>query len=195
MGNRGELHDNEGHIVRQWKRKAWVICQLSYKGWKRNPLMQPGKYTELFFFDEATALSAGHRPCGTCRGEWYAKFKAHWLTANGLALDTSADGMDKLMHAERTSRSGRGIWTRTLNSLPRGVLVTFDESACLWTGSTLRQWTTHGYGDDLWPQASSTSVVLLTPPSIVNAIQAGYEVQIHPSASETDGNLSRSRVR
>ena len=29
--------------------------------------MQPGRFTELFFLDEATAFAAGHRPCALCR--------------------------------------------------------------------------------------------------------------------------------
>jgi hypothetical protein len=85
MGNRGEIHDHKGEIVRQFKTKSWVTCRLSYKGWSRKPLMQPGRYTELFFLDEATALSAGHRPCAMCRNAEYASFKTHWLRANGFA--------------------------------------------------------------------------------------------------------------
>ena len=61
MGNRGCLHDDGGHIVRQSARDAWVTCLLSFKDRQRQ-IMQPGHYTELFFLDEATALAAGHRP-------------------------------------------------------------------------------------------------------------------------------------
>ena len=40
--------------------------------------MQPGRFTELFFLDEATALAAGHRPCASCRREDYDRFTALW---------------------------------------------------------------------------------------------------------------------
>lgn len=63
MGNRGCIHDASGVITKRWSRKAWVICLLEYKG-RHRQIMAPGRYTELFFLDEATALAAGHRPCG-----------------------------------------------------------------------------------------------------------------------------------
>ena len=46
-------------------------------------LMQPGKFTELFFLDEATAFAAGHRPCALCRREDYNRFLE--LTGAGSA--------------------------------------------------------------------------------------------------------------
>ena len=71
MGNRGALHDAHGQLTSQrWTRNAWVICRLSFNGRQRQ-LMAPGKYTELFFLDEATALAAGHRACATCRRDEY----------------------------------------------------------------------------------------------------------------------------
>ena len=62
MGNRGVLHDAEGHIKRPWQVKRWIVCVLEFRGRKRT-VMTPNSYTELFFLDEATALAAGHRPC------------------------------------------------------------------------------------------------------------------------------------
>ena len=43
--------------------KRWIACRLEFRGWHRSPLLQPGRFTELFFLDEATAFAAGHRPC------------------------------------------------------------------------------------------------------------------------------------
>src|SRR5579872_7606058 len=62
MGNRGMLHDDEGRIKRPWLLKRWIVCELEFRGRKRE-VMSPGRYTELFFLDEATAFAAGHRPC------------------------------------------------------------------------------------------------------------------------------------
>jgi hypothetical protein len=66
MGERGVLHDDEGRIRRAWQLKRWIVCVLEFRGRKRR-VMTPGRYTELFFLDEATALAAGHRPCAECR--------------------------------------------------------------------------------------------------------------------------------
>ena len=61
MGNRGCLHDAGEHPLRQYQGRRWIMCVLDFKGRTRAP-MPAGKYTSLFFLDEATALAAGHRP-------------------------------------------------------------------------------------------------------------------------------------
>ena len=81
MGTRGNIHNAERKIVRQFKLKAWITCRLEFKGRKRQ-MMMPNLYTELFFLDEATAFAAGHRPCCECRREDYNNFKAAWLKGN-----------------------------------------------------------------------------------------------------------------
>ena len=85
MGNRGCLHDQHRALSgRRWTTRAWVTCLLSFKG-RRRQLMRPGHYTELFFLDEATALSAGHRPCAECRREAFRRFVDGWATGAGRA--------------------------------------------------------------------------------------------------------------
>ncbi len=157
-------------------------AQLSYKGWSLKPLMQPGRYTELFFLDEATALSAGHRPCGQCRKPAYTLFKSHWLQSNSRPSDTTIADVDKALHAERTNRSDDGDWLRPLDSLPSGVLVHWNTSVHLWNGAELRQWPPTGYGAATDVAKPSMLVLLRTPPSVVNAIAAGYTIQMHPTA-------------
>ncbi|MBT4289856.1 MAG: hypothetical protein HOD92_21225 [Deltaproteobacteria bacterium] len=65
LGNRGILHNENRQVVKNHQHQNWVTCLLEFKERKRE-LMSPHHYTELFFLDEATALSAGHRPCGEC---------------------------------------------------------------------------------------------------------------------------------
>src|SRR6516162_1328107 len=77
MGNRGVLHDAAGHGRRAWQMKRWLVCVLDFRGRKR-PVMTPGRYTELFFLDEATALAAGHRPCAECRHIRFIAFCNAW---------------------------------------------------------------------------------------------------------------------
>ena len=75
-GNRGCLHDAEGRIRRRYAVKRWIACRLEFKDWRRAKLLQPGRFTELFFLDEATAFAAGHRPCALCRRADYDRFAA-----------------------------------------------------------------------------------------------------------------------
>src|SRR5204863_9969204 len=92
-GNRGVLHDDDGRIVRNWQVKRWIACVLEFKG-RRRPLLRPGRFTELFFLDEATAFAAGHRPCAECRRADYARV----LELTGARGD---DELDARLNEER----------------------------------------------------------------------------------------------
>ena len=97
MGNRGCLHDDHDHPVRQYQGRRWIICVLDFKGRRRKP-MPPGQYTSLFFLDEATALAAGHRPCAECQRERFNAFRAHWAAGNPERAGSAA-GLDALCGA------------------------------------------------------------------------------------------------
>src|SRR4051812_39005821 len=79
MGNRGVLHDASGRIRRPWQVKRWILCHLEFRG-RRRVVMAPGRYTELFFVDEATGLAAGHRPCFECRRSSFHSFADAWTS-------------------------------------------------------------------------------------------------------------------
>ena len=66
MGNRGVLHDDRQRVLRSSALRRWIACVTEFRG-RRRTVMQPRRYTELFFLDEATAFAAGHRPCAECR--------------------------------------------------------------------------------------------------------------------------------
>ena len=74
MGNRGCLHGSDRRLggVR-WRSKLWICCTLVWRNVRRDP-MPPGRWTALFFLDEATALAAGHRPCAYCRRPDYLSY-------------------------------------------------------------------------------------------------------------------------
>src|SRR5215218_9616232 len=98
-GNRGCLHDETGRIRRRYNGRRWIACRLEFRGWRRRPLLQPGRFTELFFLDEATAFAAGHRPCALCRREDYTRFSEIW---GGIHPgQAGADAMDAQLHDER----------------------------------------------------------------------------------------------
>jgi hypothetical protein len=107
---------------------------------------------------------------------------ARWLAANGHASDLGIAEIDKLLHAERTNRGTSGDWTRGPHTLPAGVFVQGNGAPHLWNGRELLEWTVTGYKTPIRLDPSSPALQLLTPPSVVNAISAGYVVQMHPSA-------------
>ncbi|MBP6470788.1 MAG: hypothetical protein KA773_10130 [Chloroflexi bacterium] len=61
MGYRGILH-NDQQIIYLYQHKAWIICCLN----PRRIVTSPGKYTDLFFLDETTALVARQRSHFEC---------------------------------------------------------------------------------------------------------------------------------
>jgi hypothetical protein len=183
-GNRGCLHDGRGQIRRRYDGKRWISCRLAFKGWHRQPLMQPGKFTELFFVDEATAFAAGHRPCGLCRREDYNAFLDRWPVAHSHR--PRADDVDAVLHAERLDPAARRQRTHraTIDALPDGVFVLHDGAPHLVLGDRLRRWTPAGYTSSATRIAGATATVL-TPPSLVEIMRSGWAPVVpllHPSA-------------
>lgn len=181
MGNRGCLHDaNRTLGTRRWASKAWLSCSLSFEG-RRRQIMCPGRYTELFFLDEPTALAAGHRPCWECRRDAYRAFIAHWSLAAGRRGPVTADEMDKQLHSERVDRRRKKVTFRaSLPQLPDGAMIAVEGVASLKWNGTVRRWSSTGYGPPS-EISGGDDVEVLTPASIVGALRAGYAPLAHPS--------------
>ena len=187
FGNRGILHDGEQRIRRAWGLKRWLLCVLEFKGRYRH-VMTPGRYTELFFLDEATGLAAGHRPCAECQRARYNEYREAWASGNPNALTSerlSAEQIDDVLHRERLgpARSKR-TWTAHLDEVPDGVFVTragANDQALLVQGKSLLAWSPGGYRERLRLRKGEL-VSVLTPESTVAAIRAGFAPQVHPSA-------------
>lgn len=183
MGNRGVLHNNHQHLIRQFRLKAWITCQLQFKGRKRQ-LMSPRMYTELFFLDEATAFSAGHRPCAECRRDRFNEFKQAWIIAHGEPSNgkLKVADIDNILHQERTDAGGsRPTWTSRLSDLPIGAVFLHENDYLCIHPEGLRRWTIEGYK----PVASLPShlaVSVITPKSIVSVFKAGLLPNFHHSA-------------
>ena len=181
FGNRGVLHAPDGTLRRDWQVRRWIACRLEFRG-RRRELLQPNRYTELFFLDEATALAAGHRPCAECRHEDYVRFRDAWARANPRS-GTSADAMDRVLHAERLPiGAGRPRFEATVGELPDGVMVVDGSRAWLLVGAALRPWSPAGYGAPR-PVPTATRVNVLTPQATVRAMRAGFEASIHTTAT------------
>jgi hypothetical protein len=182
-GNRGCLHDEGGRVRRRYATRRWIACRLRFKGWHRHPLLQPGKFTELFFLDEATAFAAGHRPCALCRREDYDRFTAIWRELH--PGQRGADAIDEQLHAERfdTATKAQRHHEADLDDLPDGAFVARDERPWLIRGAELLRWSPAGY-DARVARPSGTATVI-TPPSLVSTLAIGWRGAVpllHPSA-------------
>jgi hypothetical protein len=180
MGNRGVLHDEHQNILYPFKLKAWLICLLEFNGRQRQ-VMAPRRYTELFFLDEATAFSAGHRPCFECRRKDFNQFKACWVKGNpeyGFNEKTSIQKIDEILHQERIDRNGSKIsYAGDIKNLPDGSFVIYDDKPALIANALIFPWSPFGYEKGIvLPRAEKVTV--LTPRSVVNAFRAGYLPQM-----------------
>jgi hypothetical protein len=180
MGNRGILHDDARRIIRSYQVRRWIACRLEFHG-RRRRVMQPHSYTELFFLDEATAFSAGHRPCAECRSADYKRFRSFWIACTGEPAN--ADAMDARLHAERVTRGRKITYGAPLASLPDGTYVVLDGRAWLAFGASLFEWSDSGYSKRR-ARPSEDVVEVLTPRSIVAIFTAGYRPEIHPSVDQ-----------
>jgi hypothetical protein len=179
MGNRGVLIDARQRIVAPWRLRRWITCVLRFKDRHRD-VFTPGRYTEIFFLDEATSLAAGHRPCAECRRPRYEEFRRAWT--GGRQPLPSAVEMDDVLHAERLREDGgKRTWTARPASLPDGVLVEHAGRPHLVWRNALRPWSFAGYGAPA-RASKEARVAVLTPKSVVRAIRHGLTPQVHESA-------------
>jgi hypothetical protein len=184
MGNRGgAIHNESREIVRRYISRRWIACVLEFRGRKRT-VMSPGRYTELFFLDEAVALAAGHRPCAECRRERFLAFQNAWTRRAEGNSAPRASQMDDELHSARIDRRGNKVtYEAALDHLPNGCFVDIAGSPFLVWNGTLLLWTPERYARrDAYPQMETVTV--LTPRPTVECIRAGYQPVIHPSTRE-----------
>jgi hypothetical protein len=182
-GNRGVLHNDDLVLVRRHQVSRWLVCVLEFRG-RRRQIMQPRRYTELFFLDEAVALAAGHRPCAECRHADYQSFRTAWTAALALRAKPPANDIDRALHAQRSPVDGvRVTYPALLRDLPDGVFIVWKDESWLVRDGELHLWTPAGYTARR-PLFDGPAAVL-TPRSTVDAIRMGYRPAIHQSADET----------
>lgn len=178
MGNRGVIHHDK-QITKVFKHKAWITCALEFKGRKR-AVMTPGRWTELFFLDEATAFAAGHRPCFECRREDALEFKSRWINGNpvyGFSMTTSIHQIDGIIHRERITDDKQKVTHQSIASdLPQGTFVLVKNDPYVISNDKLHRWTAFGYDESI--PIPKTTLTILTPHSIIQAFRAGYVPQI-----------------
>jgi hypothetical protein len=143
--------------------------------------MSRRNWTELFFLDEAVALAAGHRPCFYCRREDAEAFRAAWAKGRGMAVPL-APVMDAVLHAERLDRGRKRIHPMPgpADELPDGAMITAGGAAYILVRGRAFRWTEQGYGP---AQEIPHTAGLLTPPSTLLALRAGYRPRLHPDVA------------
>lgn len=179
IGNRGIIHDPATSTLlgRRWATKAWLVCVLHYKG-RRREVMSGRSWTELFFLDEATALAAGHRPCFYCRRNDAETFRSAWAKARGGKAPTAPE-MDAVLHIERLDHGRKRVHPiiGAVSELPDGAVIVADGAAYTLARGNAFRWTEEGYQSAKeMPRADG----LLTPPSTLLAMRAGYRPVLHP---------------
>ena len=182
-GNRGCLHDATGRSAGTTRRAAGSPAGSRSAGWQRGPLLRPGRFTELFFLDEATAFAAGHRPCALCRRADYDRLSRSGAscippsvapTRSTRRCTPSGSTRDpRPAAARRTARRPAGRRFVLRDGAP--WLVLGDELLAGRRPATASAWRGHG-----------ASARLLTPPSLVELLRAGgapLVPRLHPSAA------------
>jgi hypothetical protein len=188
MGNRGGLlHDETRRLKgRRWVNTHWIACVLAFRD-RHREVMTPRRYTELFFLDEATAFAAGHRPCFECRRGDFNRYAELWGAIRGRNRRGYVAEMDELLHHERLMPDGSKRLHRVdIAGLPDGAFVMQEEKPHLVLGEALLEWSPQGYQSSR-PRPSSGPIDLITPPSAVEVIAAGYAPVVHHSARKFAG--------
>jgi hypothetical protein len=188
-GNRGCLVDEEGRLARHHRGQLWIICVTTYRDWL-SPLDQPGHWTPLFFLDEAVGLAAGHRPCGLCRRDAHASYRAAVTRGLGRDRPVPAVELNRMLAAERLQR-GRGLvragdrklWSADIGDLPRGAVVVESNRPSLVTDQHLFVFDFAGWRDPR-PRPESGQVRVLTPPTTVLALHNGFVPVLHSSIGD-----------
>jgi hypothetical protein len=182
-GNRGIIHDpaTKTLLRRRWASQAWITCLCEFRG-RRRQVMRSRSWTELFFLDEATALSAGHRPCFFCRRDDAQTFRAAWEAGNGVR-GVRADAIDAVLHRERLD--GRAKRRHALpmpwRQLPDGAMLHDGSDSFLIANGQALRWSPAGYRK---ADHAIEHAMLLTPPSSLRALWSGYRPVLHRSAME-----------
>jgi hypothetical protein len=189
-GNRGCVVNADEETVRHHASNLWIICALEFKGW-RWPLARPGRWTPLFFLDDAVALAAGHRPCATCRHDDYLAYRDAVASSLRNPERLLASDLNTRLAHERL-RPGRGFsrahdrktWQAPIEELPTGAVIVTENRRC----ALIEEHSLYSFTFDGWTDRTARPghgiVTVLTPPTSVAALSFGFSPTLHPSAAE-----------
>ena len=114
-----------------------------------------------------------------------------WAKAHGGDERARAPAMDEELHAERVDgERNKRMYRARRADVPNGAFVRYavgEGDAAprpyLVLGQHLLPWDARGYTALVSPSAITEEVEVLTPPSIVAVLSAGYHPMLHPSAA------------
>ena len=187
-GNRGCLVDAGGLVVRHQRGTLWIACVTELRG-RRQPLAAPGRWTPIFFLDEAVALAAGHRPCAYCRRTDYRAYNQAVARSVGTHAPLLASELNRRLAIERYD-GGRGLaraaqrrtWTAPIDALPVGTVIVGPKSTpCLLIADHLLAFSFDGWIAPS-PRPCGGDAMVLTPPTSLAALSNGYRPLLHPTA-------------
>jgi len=179
-GNRGIIHRDDKTLgTPRWSHHAWICCTLDWQGRTRQ-VMTGRNWTELFFLDEAVAFAAGHRPCGYCRRDAYARYVDAWARAVGVR--PGAKDMDKALHPARVTRARVQVtYDAMIADVPAGAMIMWHNQPHLVGANHLHPYTPNGYGARA-PRPQCGVATVLTPRPTVAVLQNGYTPKLHVTA-------------
>jgi hypothetical protein len=180
-GNRGILH-RDHEIVLFHASDLWITCTLRFKDWWHEQ-WRPHHFTWLYFQDEAVSFAAGHRPCAECRRPAYNAYRDAWSESFGVEPPLARE-INRRLHGERIVRGThrRRLHPMPWRELPHGTFVQDQGRSALVVGAHTVEWTHAGYGRRR-PRPVHGTASVITPPSTVAVLRAGYPVQLDESAT------------
>ena len=89
-----------------------------------------------------------------------------------------------MLHGERLSGREKCVHPldRPIPGLPDGAMIGVGENSFVVVAEGVRRWTPSGY---IATTVAPGGAMLLTPPSILRVLAAGYRPRLHPSAFAT----------
>ena len=115
-----------------------------------------------------------------CRRKDAETFAALWPDRPNPDRRPRAAEMDLVLHSERLNGRLKRKHPMSIDDLPDGAMIEFDGFAWAIRGKSLLRWTPAGYRERR-RRPDGIEVSVLTPPSIVEVLAAGYGPQWHPS--------------
>lgn len=194
MGNRGgRFHNTDKTLAsRRWANRAWICCVLEFKQ-RHRQVMSPRSYTELFFLDEVTALSAGHRPCFECQRKRAQSFLELFAAVEGKSQRPYVGDFDKIAHSARLKGREKRTYESEISTLPNGVMIAVEGTPFALRDECLLAWSFSGYTTSL-RRPPSGNVEVLTPAPFVEILAAGYAPAFHPSADVPSAQTSPEAI-
>ena len=115
-----------------------------------------------------------------CRRDDANRFRAAWEEGNGKG-DLLAPEIDAVLHRERLKGRAKRLHPLPvpLAKLPDGAMVQAGADSFLIAQGRPRRWSPGGYSA---VSGGLQDPMLLTPPSTLRALVAGYRPVLHPSA-------------